>query len=103
MESALLSSIQSQAADPNGPYQPDDLPYLTKLVLVENVPIYDAVARTQRRAQERQATPAPQPEMPGGMVPEAMPGLAQPGMGAEQPAPAGGGGIEALLAQLGGQ
>lgn len=103
MESALLSSIQSQAADPNGPYQPDDLAYLTKLVLVENVPIYDAVARTQRRAQERQATPAPQPEMPGQMVPEAMPGLAQPRMGAEQPAPAGGGGIEALLAQLGGQ
>jgi hypothetical protein len=105
MEAALLSSIQSQAADPNGPYQPDDLAYLTKLVLVENAPIYDAVARTQKRAQERQATPAPPPDMMGQMAPEAMPGLAQPGMGAEQPAPpqAGGGGIEALLAQLGGQ
>lgn len=103
MESALLSSIQQQAADPNGPYQPDDLAYLTKLVLVENAPIYDAVARTQKRAQERQATPAPAPEVPGQMAPEAMPGLAQPGMGAEQPAPGGGGGIEGLLAQLGGQ
>ena len=104
MESALLSSIQQQAADPNGPYQPDDLAYLTKLVLVENAPIYDAVARTQKRAQERQATPAPQAQVPGQMAPEAMPGLAQPGMGAEQPAPpAGGGGIEALLAQLGGK
>jgi hypothetical protein len=104
MEAALLSSIQSQAADPNGPYQPDDLAYLTKLVLVENAPIYDAVARTQKRAQERQATPAPPPDMMGQMAPEAMPGLAQPGMGAEQPAaPQGGGGIEALLAQLGGQ
>ncbi len=105
MEAALLSSIQQQAADPNGPYQPDDLAYLTKLVLVENAPIYDAVARTQKRAQERQATPAPPPEQMGGMTPEMMPGLAQPGMGAEQPAPpqAGGGGIEALLAQLGGQ
>ena len=103
MESALLASIQQQASDPNGPYQPDDLAYLTKLVLVENAPIYDAVERTQKRAQERQATPAPAPEMPGGMPPEAMPGLAMPGMGAEQPAPQGAGGLEGLLAQLGGQ
>lgn len=103
MESALLASIQQQASDPNGPYQPDDLAYLTKLVLVENTPIYDAVERTQKRAQERQATPAPPPPMPGGMPPEAMPGLATPGMGAEQPAPQGAGGIEGLLAQLGGQ
>jgi hypothetical protein len=103
MESALLASIQQQASDPNGPYQPDDLAYLTKLVLVENAPIYDAVERTQKRAQERQATPAPPPPMPGGMPPEAMPGLATPGMGAEQPAPQGAGGIEGLLAQLGGQ
>jgi hypothetical protein len=104
MESALLTSIQQQAADPNGPYQPADLAYLTKLVLVENIPIYDAVERTQKRAQERQATPAPEPPMPGGMAPEAMPGLAMPGMGAEQPVSApGGGGMEALLAQLGGQ
>ena len=103
MESALLDSIKSQAADPNGPYQPEDLAYLTRLVLVDNVPIYDAVARTNRRAQERQA--AQTPEMPeGGMPPEAMPGLAMPGMGAEQPMPpTGGGGIEGLLAQLGGQ
>ncbi len=101
MESALLASIQQQASDPNGPYQPDDLAYLTKLVLVENAPIYDAVERTQKRAQERQATPAPAPEMLGGMPPEAMPGLAMPGMGAEQPAPQGAGGLEGLLAQLG--
>ena len=98
MEAALLASIQQQAADPNGPYQPDDLAYLTRLTVVENVPLYEAVARTQRRAQERQATPAPE-----AMAPEAMPGLAMPGMGAEQPTPAGAGGIEALLAQLGGQ
>lgn len=97
MEAALLASIQQQAADPNGPYQPDDLAYLTKLVLVDDVPLYDAVARTQRRAQERQAQAAPVG------APETMPGLAQPGMGAEQPmaAPAGAGGIEGLLAQLG--
>jgi hypothetical protein len=41
--------------------------------------------------------------MPVG-APETMPGLALPGMGAEAPmaAPPGGGGIEQLLAQLGG-
>jgi len=102
MEAALLSSIQQQAADPNGPYQPDDIAYLTKLTVEQNVPLYEAVSRTQRRAQERQAQMAPPPPE-GGMAPEAMPGLAMPGMGAEQPAPAGAGGIEALLAQLGGQ
>lgn len=103
MEAALLNSIQQQAADPNGPYQPEDLAYLTRLTVVENVPLYEAVTRTQRRAQERQAQMAP--PAPEGMMapPEAMPGLAQPGMGAEQPAPQGAGGIEALLAQLGGQ
>lgn len=97
MEAALLASIQQQAADPNGPYQPDDLAYLTKLVLVDDVALYDAVSRTQRRAQERQAQAAPVG------APETMPGLAQPGMGAEQPmgAPAGPGGIEGLLSQLG--
>ena len=102
MEAALLASIQQQASDPNGPYQPDDLAYLARLTIEQNVPLYEAVARTQRRAQERQATPAPEPEVPGMVPPEAMPGLAPAGMGAEQPMPAGGGGIEALLAQLGG-
>jgi hypothetical protein len=97
MEAVLLSSIQAQAADPNGPYQPEDLAYLTKLTVEENVPLYEAVRRTNERAQERQAT-----AVPAGS-PEAQPGLAAPGMGAEAPAgPAGGGGIEGLLASLGG-
>jgi len=98
LEAALLSSIQAQAADPNGPYQPDDLAYLTMLTVEKNVSIYEAVQMTQKRAQERQAAMAPQG------APETMPGLATPGMGAEmQAAPApGGGGVEGLLAQLGG-
>jgi hypothetical protein len=95
MEAALLSSIQAQAADPNGPYQPDDLAYLTMLTVEKNIPIYKAVEMTQKRAQERQAAQAPQG------APETMPGLAAPGMGAEmQAAPAGPPGIEGLLAQL---
>jgi hypothetical protein len=108
VESALLSSIQQQAANPQGPYQPDDLAYLVKLVKEQNVSLYDAVDRTNKRAQERQATPAPAPEMPGMMAPEQMPGLAVPGMGAEQAPPlppeAGAGGpppeLGALLSQL---
>ena len=96
MEAALLSSIQTQAADPNGPYQPDDLAYLTKLTVEENVPLYEAVRRTNERAQERQAT-----AVPAGS-PEAQPGLATPGMGAEAPQQGGPQGVEGLLASLGG-
>ncbi len=97
VEAALLSSIQAQAADPNGPYQPDDLAYLTMLTVEKNMSLYQAVQKTQQRAQERQAAMAPQG------APETMPGLAMPGMGAEQPAaPQGPGGVEGLLAQLGG-
>ena len=97
VESALLTSIQQQAANPQGPYQPDDLAYLTKLVVEQDVALFDAVTRTNERAQERQAQ-----AMPAGS-PETMPGLAMPGMGAEAPveAPAGAPPLEALLAQLG--
>jgi len=98
MEAALLSSIQAQAADPQGPYQPADLAYLTKLVMVDNATLYDAVERTNTRAQQRQAAAVPP------QAPEAQPGLAMPGMGAEQPtAPAGPPSMESLLSQLGGQ
>jgi hypothetical protein len=101
VESALLTSIQQQAADPNGPYQPEDLAYLTKLVVEQDVPLFDAVRRTDQRAKDRQATPAP------AGAPETMPGLAMPQMGAQQPpaAPQGPQGavpIDQLLAQLGG-
>jgi hypothetical protein len=97
VEAALLSSIQQQAANPAGPYQPADLALLVKKVLVDNKSLYDAVSEVDQAARERQAQ-----EVPAG-APEAQPGLAMPGMGAEQPveaaAPAG---IEGLLAQLGG-
>jgi hypothetical protein len=97
VESALLQSIQQQAANPQGPYQPDDLAYLTKLVVEQDVALFDAVTRTNERAQQRQVQAMPQGS------PETMPGLAMPGMGAEAPveAPAGPPPIEALLAQLG--
>ena len=98
VEAALLSSIQQQAVDPNGPYQPDDLAYLTRLVMEQDVTLYEAVERTNMRAQERQAM-----AMPMGS-PETMPGLAMPGMGAEAPVAGPGGepSLEQLLAQIGG-
>jgi hypothetical protein len=101
VESALLSSIQQQASQPDGPYQPEDLAYLTKLVVSEDVPLFEAVRRTDQRARDRQAA------MAEAGSPETMPGLAMPGMGAEMQAapPMGAGGpppIGDLLAQLGG-
>jgi len=101
VESALLSSIQQQASQPDGPYQPEDLAYLTKLVVSEDVPLFEAVRRTDQRARDRQAA------MAEAGSPETMPGLAMPGMGSEMQAapPMGAGGpppIDQLLAQLGG-
>lgn len=97
IEAALLSSIQQQAVDPNGPYQPEDLAYLTSLVIEKDVTLYEAVKRTDQRARDRQAAAMPQGS------PETMPGLAMPGMGAEAPIeePTGAPPLEALLAQLG--
>jgi hypothetical protein len=98
VEDALLASIQQQAANPQGPYQPDDLAYLTRLVVEQDVPLFEAVSKTDERARQRQAEAMPQGS------PETMPGLAMPGMGAEAPvaAPAGAPPLEELLAQLGG-
>ena len=99
IEQALMASIQSQAADPNGPYQPDDLAYIAMQVQSNKMGLAEAIQAAQRRAQERQAAQAPQG------APETMPGLAPPGMGAEQPTAAPGGqpSMEELLAQIGGQ
>ena len=100
VESALLASIQQQAANPEGPYQPADLALLVKKVLADNKSLYDAVEEVDQAARERQAQ-----EMPQG-APETMPGLAMPGMGAEAPVegppPSGPEGLAGLLAQLGG-
>jgi hypothetical protein len=96
LESALLASIQSQAADPNGPYQPDDLAFIMEQVRTNKMELPEAIMAAQKRAQERQATQVE----PG--APEAMPGLSPPGVGMEQPvmgeAPPEG--IDGLLAQL---
>lgn len=95
IEAALLQSIQSQAADPNGPYQPDDLAYIAIQVQTNKMSLPEAIQAAQKRAQARQVAQAPQG------APETMPGLATPGMGAEQPtAPTGPPDPQALLQAL---
>lgn len=97
LEQALLVSIQTQASQ--GQIPPADLARIADLVRSDRAELAAAVQKVQEEAQERQASEAP----PGS--PELMPGLAQPGVGAEaQPA----GGVEAgppslqsLLAQVG--
>ena len=96
IEAALLSSIQAQAADPNGPYQPADLAYIAEQVQSNRMTLAEAIQAAQKRAQERQATAAPAGS------PETMPGLAMPGMGAEQPIGSAEPSLEGLLGQLGG-
>ena len=98
----------SQVGVPGPPHQALELsvPLQRKIsgipacLMLEKKSLFDAVTEVDQEARERQAE-----EVPAG-APEGMPGLAAPGMGAEAPmAPppqAGGGGIEALLAQLGG-
>ena len=98
LEAALLSSVQTQAAQ--GAIPPADLAKIMKLVISDKMDLASAVEKVQREAQERQATPAPMG------APETMPGLAMPGMGAEQPveqAQAPAPSLDQLLGALGGQ
>jgi hypothetical protein len=98
IEAALLSSIQAQAADPNGPYQPDDLAYIAEQVQSNKMSLSEAIMSAQKRAQARQAAAAPQGS------PETMPGLSVPGMGMEagMGGPAGPPQLGDLLGRLGG-
>ena len=75
MEQALLLSIQNQASE--GIIPPADLARIMDLVKHDKQELAEAVETVQREAQERQAEIVP-PE-----APEAQPGLALPGMGAE--------------------
>lgn len=79
LEQALLSSLQTQVADPNSPWQPMDVARVMVLVKSNQKELPEAIEQVQREAQERQATPV----QPG--LPEAQPGLAPAGMGQEQP------------------
>lgn len=96
LEQAMLQSIQTQAAQ--GQIPPADVAAIAALVASDKMDLASAIKKVQSDAQKRQATPAPTG------APETMPGLAQPGMGAEQPAaaPAAPADLAGFLASLGG-
>jgi hypothetical protein len=79
LEQSLLSGLQQQAAQ--GALPPSDLARIMQLVRNDQHDLAEAVEKVQREAQERQAEQV----QPG--APEAQPGIAMPGAGAE----AGGG------------
>ncbi len=93
LEQALLASIQQQASE--GIIPPADLARIMELVANDQMELAEAVDKVQKEAQERQSTEVDP------MSPEAQPGLALPGMGAEAMAGPGGGPQEAPpLAEL---
>ena len=95
LNDALLAAISQQASQ--GAIPPSDVARLMELVVSNKLELPEAIMRVQREAQERQAQQVPP------TAPEAQPGIAQPGMGAEAGmAPAAPPPIEDLLAQLGG-
>lgn len=73
LEKAHISAIQSQAADPNGPYQPTDLARLTQLIVEQNMPVYEAEQKVHEEIQARQAQAAqgqlsPEEMQPGNAI-----------------------------------
>lgn len=76
VQTAFLSSIQTLAAAPDGPYQPAHLARLDEL-LASGMELYQAVTKLQTQLQEEQAA-AQQ------TTPEQQPGLSVPGQGVEE-------------------
>jgi hypothetical protein len=78
LEQAQLSGLQAAAASMQIP--PADLARIRRLVREDRKELDEAIEQVQREAQERQSTTV-EPAVPGS--PEAQPGIAQPGTGAE--------------------
>lgn len=106
LETALQQGIQTTIAQPGGMALPD-LARMIQLVDEQQMPLWKAALEVQREAQARQASSGPPgtpeaPAEPGS--PEAQPGIAPPGQGAEVPtvAPIGPGqqDLGALMANL---
>jgi hypothetical protein len=89
LETALLQGLQTQAAA--GQLPPSDLARIMQLVRRDDLDLVDAVLKVQEEAQQRQAAMPPDPAAgavdPAAGVdpnsPEAQPGIAVPGAGAE--------------------
>lgn len=83
----IFTALAQRAADPQGGVTPEDWA-LFKRGLREGKELEDVLVEMQRAAQERQAAAAPPPPEGMAMSPELMPGVANPGEGAEmQPPP----------------
>jgi hypothetical protein len=105
LEQATLAALQQQAEQ--GQLPPTDLARIMELVRADGMTLVDAVVKSHKEAQERQASQAAPPAPGQAVSPGQMPGIAQPGAGAEQqPAPAVGppppssSNLQALLATL---
>lgn len=92
VEQAFLSSIQTMAANPDAPWQPNDFARFTELVMSDKLEPYAAAQQIHDEKQKEQAAAAAAQGPPG---PEGMPGLATPGapgspdqFASIQPAPA---------------
>jgi len=97
LEQALLASLQTQASQ--GAIPPGDVARIVELVRYNKADLAGAVKKVHEEAQKRQATQVP-PE-----APEAQPGIAQPGAGAEAVPTsdtAGTPSLRDLLSQVGG-
>lgn len=77
IEQATLAMVSTLASTPEAPFGPADLAQLEKNIL-GGMPVYEAILALQSAAQERQATPTPDPSLQ-------QPGLSLPGTGMEQP------------------
>lgn len=78
LQQAAVGGFQQQIAQ--GGVSPEDLVWFADQVLAHKLDFFEAYAEVHRRAQERQSSTV-NPAEPGS--PEAQPGLAQPGAGAE--------------------
>lgn len=91
IEKAHLSAIQNQAADPNGPFTPEDLALLTELLVDKKMPLYKAQLEVQKKVQARQQAAAQgqlSPEqMQPGLAPAGAPGTPQSAVGGPAPTP----------------
>jgi len=81
----LEKSLLMEVAQP-GSFSLPDKARVMELVATQKIPVYAAIMRVQKEAQDRQATAGP-PGAPTGPTPPgapgAQPGIAPPGMGAE--------------------
>jgi hypothetical protein len=101
---AFLTSVQTMAADPAGPYQPIHLARLDEK-LASGLELYEAVKQLQEEIQKEQAKAAAEAQQPA-TDPSMQPGLSMPGQGVEAPPAIPEGqpsmqNLTALLGQLG--